>query len=94
MLKRVRIVVRGIVQGVGFRAYILNVARALKLNGYVKNLPDGSVLIVAEGSSEGIEKLIEAASRGPPAAIVESIEITYEDYKGDLPRFYIDYDCP
>jgi len=93
-LKRVKIVVRGLVQGVGFRAYILNIARSLGLNGFVKNQFDGSVLIVAEGEEGKLRKLVDAAARGPPAAIVESVEVVYEDYKGDLPRFRIDYDCP
>ncbi len=93
-MRRVRIVVRGLVQGVGFRAFILNIARSLGLRGFVKNQLDGSVLIVAEGDEQALQKLIDAASRGPPAAIVENIDIVYEEYRGDLPRFYIDYDCP
>ncbi len=92
MLRRVRITVRGLVQGVGFRAYIANIARRLGLKGFVKNLDDGSVLIVAEGEEESLAKLIDAARRGPPAAIVESVDVVYEDYRGDFDWFYIDYD--
>ena len=91
-MRRVRITVRGLVQGVGFRAYIANIARRLGLKGFVKNLDDGSVLIVAEGEEESLAKLIDAARRGPPAAIVESVDVVYEDYRGDFDWFYIDYD--
>ena len=91
MLRRVRIIVRGLVQGVGFRAYIANIARKLGLKGFVKNLDDGSVLIVAEGEEESLAKLVDAAQRGPPAAIVESVDVIYEDYRGDFDWFYTDY---
>jgi len=91
-VKRVRIIVRGLVQGVGFRAYIYRIARSLGLKGFVKNQIDGSVLIVAEGEEDSLNKLIEAAQRGPPAAIVESIDVVFEDAKGDYTTFFIDYD--
>jgi len=91
MLRRVRIVVRGLVQGVGFRAYIANIARRLGLRGFVKNLDDGSVLIIAEGDEKALSKLVEAAQRGPPAAVVEAIDVVYDDYRGEFDWFYIDY---
>jgi len=91
-VKRVRIVVRGLVQGVGFRAFIYRIARSLGLTGFVKNQIDGSVLIVAEGEEDALEKLLEAARRGPPAAIVESVDVFFEDAKGDFTTFFIDYD--
>ncbi len=81
---RKRIIVKGIVQGVGFRYFVKRHADRLRLRGYVKNLPDGeSVEIVAIGPEEAVEKLIELARRGPPAAVVDSV--TVEDYEGDYP---------
>jgi acylphosphatase len=91
-VKRVRIRVDGLVQGVGFRYFIWRHARELGLRGFVKNMVDGSVLIVAEGEEDAVEKLIELARRGPPAAIVEGIEVVYEEPRGDFTRFFIDYD--
>ncbi len=94
-MKRVRAVIKvyGVVQGVGYRAYIYRIARTLGLVGYVKNLEDGSVLIVAEGDKDSIDKLLEYASRGPPAAIVEHIDVKMEEPKNEFNVFYIDFDC-
>jgi acylphosphatase len=75
MMKRVRITVRGAVQGVGFRASAHREARALGLRGYVRNRPNGDVEIVAEGEREPVERLITWARRGPPAATVESVDV-------------------
>ena len=91
-LLRVKIRVDGLVQGVGFRYFIWRHARSLGLTGFVKNMYDGSVLIVAEGDRESVEKLIELARRGPPAAIVENIDIQYEEPKKEFTTFFINYD--
>jgi acylphosphatase len=75
MTRRVRITVRGTVQGVGFRAYTQQEARALGLRGFVRNRPSGDVEIVAEGEREPLERLVAWARRGPPAATVESVDV-------------------
>ena len=74
-MKRVRILVSGRVQGVCFRAYTLERARSLGLAGYVRNLPDGSVEIEAQGSEGQLEDLTEWASRGPSYARVSDISV-------------------
>ncbi len=72
--KAVNIRVRGRVQGVGFRYYILRNARALGLRGYVRNEPIGNeVSIYAEGDPGAIEELIRLARKGPLAARVDEI---------------------
>ena len=86
---RVRIRVYGLVQGVGFRAYTLINARRLGLKGYVRNLPDGSVEIVAEGPRTQVELLVDMVRQGPPAAIVRRIDVMYEKYQGAFEDFYI-----
>ena len=91
-MKRVVIKVHGLVQGVGFRAYVYTIARRLGLKGFVKNLDDGSVLIIAEGPEEALEYLLEACRRGPPAAIIEAVEYRYENPSNKFQSFYIDYD--
>ena len=66
-------------------------ADKLGLKGWVRNLPDGRVEVVAEGSKEAIRTLIEFLKRGPPLAKVENIEIREEPYKGEFETFEIIY---
>jgi acylphosphatase len=73
--RRVRIHVRGIVQGVAYRASTRHEARSRGLTGWVKNLADGSVLLEAQGPAEEIAKLEAWCRRGPPAAEVEACEV-------------------
>ncbi|MGI9256916.1 MAG: acylphosphatase [Salinispira sp.] len=61
-----RCIVSGRVQGVGFRYSALAVARSLKLRGWVRNLPNGSVETRAYGSREDIDAYIEWLADGPP----------------------------
>ena len=79
------IVVKGKVQGVYFRATACSVGIRLGLNGTVKNLPDGSVRIVAEGSSHALEEFISWCRTGPIGATVTELDITegpLEDIEG------------
>ena len=69
----VRFVITGRVQGVGFRWFVVREARALDLAGYVKNLDDGSVEVVADGESAAIDALAAALAHGPPAADVRRV---------------------
>ena len=66
--------VRGIVQGVGFRWFVLRRARELGLRGHTRNLPDGSVEIVAVGARPDVDTLIEHVRTGPPASRVDAVE--------------------
>lgn len=70
---QVRLIVRGRVQGVFFRGATVEEARSLGLTGWVRNLPDGSVEIVAEGKSATLRMLIAWAHVGPPAARVDEL---------------------
>ena len=69
-----RYVVRGRVQGVGFRFFVERVARQLGLGGYVKNLRDGHVEVYAIGTAEQLSELKRRLVEGPRAARVERIE--------------------
>lgn len=71
--------VRGRVQGVWYRASAADEARRLGLAGTVRNLPDGSVELVATGPREAIERLAAWCRRGPPAARVESVELRWHE---------------
>ncbi|MGD9379537.1 MAG: acylphosphatase [candidate division WOR-3 bacterium] len=88
---RAHLYVSGIVQGVFFRAHTTKVARSLGLNGWVKNLVDGRVEIVAEGTRQDVDKLIQWCQKGPPAAAVEGVEVLDEQPMGDVTQFQIRY---
>jgi acylphosphatase len=73
--ERLEIKVFGRVQGVAFRWYTQHQARALGLTGWVRNLPDGSVRIQAEGPRDGLQQLADWAARGPDRARVDRCEL-------------------
>ncbi|MBF9014183.1 MULTISPECIES: acylphosphatase [unclassified Oceanispirochaeta] len=68
----IRIKVKGRVQGVGFRYYTCRQGRRRGLCGWVRNEPDGSVLVHIQGSSEGLDDFRSWLKKGPPSARVES----------------------
>ena len=74
--RRIGAVVRGVVQGVGFRRFVERSASGLRLDGWVMNRADGCVELDAEGSPDAIDALIAALHDGPPAASVEEVRIT------------------
>ncbi len=91
MKKRVHIFVSGRVQGVFYRDFTRKQAKRLNITGWVRNLWDGRVEVVAEGEEEDIKKLIEELKKGPPAARVENIEIKEEETTGEFDDFEIVY---
>lgn len=90
--ERVHLIVSGFVQGVFFRSNTKEVAGKLGLTGWVRNLEDGRVEILAEGEKDKLDKLIEWAKKGPELARVENVEIKWEEYKGEFEDFEIRYD--
>ena len=74
MTRQIR--VEGRVQGVGFRAWTVAEAAALGLAGWVRNEPDGSVLVLAAGPEARVDELIAELHRGPPAARVREVEVS------------------
>jgi acylphosphatase len=75
MLQARRFLVSGRVQGVGFRFHILEAARVENVQGWVRNLPDGSVEALIEGDREAVTRMERRIRRGPPSARVENVEI-------------------
>jgi acylphosphatase len=73
-----RLAIHGSVQGVGFRASLAREARALGLAGWVRNRVDGSVEAVVAGEPLAVDALVRWARRGPPAALVERLEVVPE----------------
>jgi acylphosphatase len=74
-MRRVRLEIRGMVQGVSYRANTERAARRIGVTGWVRNQPDGGVLAEAQGAAERIDDLIAWCKQGPPAAVVESVKV-------------------
>ncbi len=89
MKARVHVFVSGRVQGVFFRDYTRRWALSLGLTGWVKNLWDGRVEVVAEGEEEGIQALLARLREGPPGARVDNVAVTWEEYKAEFSDFRI-----
>ena len=89
MSKQIHCLVRGRVQGVFFRSSAQREAKRLGLTGWVKNLADGTVEIVAEGDDDALKEFLGWVQRGPPAARVERVDARWRGYTGDVPGFRI-----
>ncbi len=81
---RARVRVRGLVQGVWFRAQAQTEAELLGVTGWVRNLPDGSVEAALEGEADAVERMLGWCRRGPPDAIVEKVDVVWERPAGDV----------
>ena len=79
---RRRVVVRGRVQGVGFRWSTRTCADALGVTGFARNLVDGAVAVEVEGPEPAVRTMVEWLREGPPSARVSEIEITERDPEG------------
>ena len=88
---RAHLFIDGRVQGVFYRAFTREVAHALRLNGWVKNLADGRVEAVLEGEKQTIQQAIQKCYAGPPGARVSNIDVQWEDYSGAEDGFHINY---
>ena len=90
-MKTVEIYLSGIVQGVGFRYYTKQVAKELSVKGYVKNLADGRVYIIAVGDDAMLDKFVSAIKKGPRLAVVKSVEIREIQSAEEFKNFEIRY---
>ena len=86
---RAHIVIRGIVQGVGFRYYAANQASKLNLYGYARNLFNGDVEVEVEGERGSIEEFIKMLAIGPRLAKVDDVVVQWERYTGKYRTFEI-----
>jgi len=86
---RLTALVRGRVQGVGFRAFVRRQALDLELSGYAENLPDGRVEVVAEGERSELEHLLVKLRAGPPHAEVDDIEVAWGEGGAMRRGFYV-----
>lgn len=88
---RVHAVISGRVQGVFYRANTKKVADKLGLTGWVRNLPDGRVEVVAEGERQVIDKLINYLHKGPMIAKVNRVDFDIKKFTGEFSEFEVRY---
>jgi acylphosphatase len=87
--RRIRLKIEGRVQGVFFRASAAEAAIRLGVKGWVKNLRDGSVEIMAEGKKEELDAFIAWCRQGPPRAQVENVHVRQETFLGEFRDFRV-----
>lgn len=86
-MHRLHVVIRGRVQGVGFRYFVMRAARALDLTGWTRNRDDGTVEVEAEGARPSLDRLVERLRQGPPGAAVTSVETAWSEGEARFRRF-------
>jgi acylphosphatase len=88
---RVKVIVKGIVQGVNFRYYTQRQAAKYNINGWVKNLPDGSVAAVFEGEEHDVAAMVQWCRRGPSSAQVTALIEQPEEDRVEFSSFSVKY---
>lgn len=88
---RLHAIVHGYVQGVGFRANTQRQAATHRITGWVRNNPDRTVEVVAEGAKDDVKAFERFLRRGPSAAVVDHVDVTYGEATGEFSYFNIRY---
>ncbi len=88
-MKRIHIIISGHVQGVFFRNNTKAKARKLGLKGFVRNVPNGDVEVVAEGNEKELNELVGFCRKGPMFSCVANLKIEYEKFKGEFDDFIV-----
>jgi acylphosphatase len=86
---RAEIVVKGLVQGVGYRYFVIREAQKLGLKGFTQNLYTGEVLTVVEGEIAIVDELIKKLKVGPMHASVKSCKIDWQESKNEFTDFEV-----
>jgi acylphosphatase len=86
---RAKIIVSGIVQGVGYRFFAVHHGNSLKLNGYVRNTRDGRVEAEVEGEKGDVERFVSILREGPGASRVTDVQVEWKDHTGELNGFSV-----
>lgn len=89
--KSIKVNIQGRVQGVFFRVYTQKAAIKFGLNGYVKNMPDGSVEAVIQGPEEKVDQMIEWCWKGSPMSAVTNVAVLPADHEQSYTDFDITY---
>lgn len=88
-MRQIHLIITGRVQGVFFRASAQATAVKLKLSGWVKNLPDGTVETVAEGEKGALDEYLSWCRKGPPVAQVIQVDVQWEKATGEFAGFSV-----
>jgi len=87
--QRLHAKVKGRVQGVGFRYYVLGAASEIGLVGWVRNRRDGSVEVIAEGKTEILGELVQALERGSRSSAVKEVKTQLQEATGEFDTFFV-----
>jgi len=90
-MKKTHLFISGYVQGVGFRWYVQRLAQGMNLCGFVKNLRDGRVEVVAEGNENSVEEFLKGLKEGSFEDGIEEIKKIEEKYEGEYSDFRIKF---
>lgn len=88
---RLHAIIEGHVQGVGFRVFTIRKANEMGVDGWVRNLRDGSVEVIAEGQRTDLDKLLSALRRGPTSASVTNVKPDWRSATGEFDGFNVKY---
>jgi len=86
---RLHAVIHGRVQGVGFRAFVVEKGIAFQVNGWARNRWDGTVEVMAEGDRQTLERLLADLRRGPRMSNVTKIDLDWQPASGEFRSFYV-----
>lgn len=89
MKKAVKIIINGTVQGVFFRNFVKEQADKLGLKGFVRNLDNGDVEIIAEGDGAAVEQMIDICKKGPKFAQIRNVTMEERKYSGEYTEFKV-----
>jgi acylphosphatase len=81
----------GLVQGVGFRYFVKEVALSLMLKGWVRNMEDGSVEALFDGDEDSVNRAVEMCRRGPSSASIERVTVSPEEEGQALSDFRVSF---
>ncbi|KAF5410790.1 MAG: Acylphosphatase [Candidatus Methanogasteraceae archaeon] len=87
-MKKLKAMVSGNIQNVGYRAQVITIAKVLGLTGFVQNLDDGRVKIIAESEDADVDRFLDAIKIKNTLINVEDVEVEYADATGDFDDFY------
>lgn len=88
---RLHAIIEGRVQGVGFRAFAIRNANEMGINGWVRNLREGSVEVFAEGRRTDLDKFLSVLRRGPGSAYVTNVKPDWRSATGEFDGFNVKY---
>ncbi|MBS3149310.1 acylphosphatase [Candidatus Woesearchaeota archaeon] len=89
MYSRAKIIIKGLVQKIGFRKFLKDNALKLDIKGYAKNLSKNKVKLFIEGPKDSIDKMIEICKKGSDISLIKEIKVEIENYKEEFTSFEI-----